>query len=88
MLSIKQSRDQVTNQNLYQLTGQVTLRETIRERQLKFTGHCFHMSTDEPANQFVIYESRSRPSLQPGARMTTYLNQISSHILKSGDKAV
>ena len=27
----------MTNQNLYQLTGQVPLREKIREQQLKFT---------------------------------------------------
>ena len=30
MLGIKQSRDHVTNQSLYQLTGQVALQETIR----------------------------------------------------------
>ena len=40
ILGIKQSRDHMTNQSLYQLTGQVSLRETIRERQPKFTGHC------------------------------------------------
>ena len=38
MLVIKQSRDNVTNQRMYQLNGQVPLRKTIRERQLKFTG--------------------------------------------------
>ena len=36
MLGIKQSRDHMTNQNLYQLTRQVPLLETICERQLKF----------------------------------------------------
>ena len=73
MLSIKQSRDHVTNQSLYQVTGQVPLHETIRERQLKFTGHCIRMPTDEPANRFFIYESRIKSSLRPGAPRTTYL---------------
>ena len=87
MVGIKQSRDHVTNQSLYQLTGQVPLRETIRERQLKFTGHSNRMLKDEPANRFFIYESRIKSSLRPGAPRTTYLNQISSHILKSGEKS-
>ena len=43
MLGIKQSRDHVTNQSMYQPTGQVP----IRERQIKFTGHCILMPTDE-----------------------------------------
>ena len=88
MLGIKQSRDHVTNQSLYQLTGQVPLRETIRERQLKFIGHCIRMPKDELANRFVIYESRIRSSFRPGAPRTTYLNQISSHLLQSGEKAL
>ena len=88
MLGIKQSRNHVTNQSLYQLTGQVPLRETIRERQLKFTGHCIRMPKDEPANRFFIYESRIKSSLRPGAPRTTYLNQISSHILQSGEKSL
>ena len=83
-----EGRDQLTNQSLYQLTVQVPLRETIRERQLKFAGHYIRMPTDEPANRFVIYESRIKSSLRPGAPKTTYLNQISSHILQSGEKSL
>ena len=49
-----------TNQSLYQITGQVTIRETICKRQLMLTGHCIRMSADEPANQFFIYDSTSR----------------------------
>ena len=63
----------VTNQSLYQLTGQVPLRETIREPQLKFTGHCICMPTDELVNRFVIYESRIKSSLRLGTPRTTYL---------------
>ena len=39
-------------------TCQVPFGETIRERQLKFTVHSIRMPTDEPANRFVINESR------------------------------
>ena len=84
MLGIKQSRDHVTKQSMYQLTGQ----EPIRERQLKFTGHCIRMPKDEPANQFVIYESMIESSFRRGAPKTTYLNQISSHILQSVKKSL
>jgi hypothetical protein len=66
----------VKNQSLYQITGQVT----IRERQLKFTGHCIRMPTDQLTNQFVIYESKIWSSLRQGAPRTTYLHQSSSHI--------
>ena len=33
------------------------------------------------ANRFAIYESKIRSSLRPSAPRTTYLNQISSHLL-------
>ena len=72
---------------MYQFTGQVPLCETIRECQLKLTGQCIRIPTDEPVNLFFIYETRIRSSLCPGASRTTYLNQISSHILQSDDKA-
>ena len=78
----------MTNQSLYKLTEQVPLRKTIRERQLKFTGHCIRMPTYEPANQFVIYESRIKFFLRPGALRTAYRNQISSHILQTGEKSL
>ena len=69
MLGILQSRDQFTNQSMFHKTG----KGTIRERRLKFPGHLTSMLTDEPDNQFVIYESRFRSSLRPEAPMTTYL---------------
>ena len=56
MLGIKQSRDHVTNDRLYQRVNQVPICEMIRERQLKFTGQCIRMPTDEPINRFVLYE--------------------------------
>ena len=36
--------------------------------QIKFTGHCIRMPTEEPANHFVIYESNIRSPLRPGAQ--------------------
>ena len=81
MLVIEQTRYHVANETLYHLTSQAPLCETISERQLKFTGHCIHILTDEPANRFVIYEYRIRSSLQPGVSRTTYFNRILLHIL-------
>ena len=72
MLGIKQSRDHVTNERLYQRVNQVPIREMIRERQLKFTGHCIRMPTYEPIKRFVLYESKVRPSLRSGAQTRTY----------------
>ena len=45
------------------------------------------MPTYEPANRFVIYESKIRSSLRSGASRTRYLNPISSHILP-GEKTL
>ena len=87
MLGIKLSRDHVTNERLYQRVNQVPIREMIRDRPLKFTGHCIRMSADEPINRFVLYESKVRPSLRPGAQTRTYRQQISSHLLP-GEKAL
>ena len=67
MICIKQSRDHVKNNSLYQLIGQITHSVTIREHQLKFTGHFICMFTDEPNNRFVIYKSKIKSSLPPSA---------------------
>ena len=47
----KQLRVHVTNKIPYQRVNQVSIPEMIRERQIKFTGHCIHMSTDETINR-------------------------------------
>ena len=72
MLSIKQPRDHVTNKSLYKLNRQTPLCEKIRKRQLKFTGHCICMPTDEPDNRFVIY----------GSHPISYLARKSSRSIK------
>ena len=53
----------------------------IRKRQLTFTGHCIRMPTDEPINCFVLYESKVRPSIGPGAQTRAYRQRFSSHLL-------
>ena len=68
--AIKQSREHATNDSLYHLIGQAPL----NERQLEFTCHCIRMPSDEPANRFIIYESKIRQSLRPDAPKTKYLN--------------
>ena len=40
------------------------------------------MSADEPAHRFVLYESKIKQSLRPGAPRRTYLQQISAHLLR------
>ena len=54
--------DHMTNQNLYKLTDQVPLRETIRKYQLTVSDspqvHRSLYPTVESANQFFIYEPR------------------------------
>ena len=39
------------------------------------------MPIDEPINHFVIYESKVRSSLRPGAPAMTYPQNIPSHLL-------
>ena len=41
----------------------------------------------EPINRFVLYESKVRTSLRPGAPTRRYRQQISSHLLP-GEKAL
>ena len=48
---IKQYQSHVTNKSLNKFNGQITIREMIRERQLKFTGHCICMSNYKRAGQ-------------------------------------
>ena len=58
MLGIKQSRNYLIKKSLYQLTGLVSLCETIRERQL--TDYCICMPTDEHVN--LMERKGSKPT--------------------------
>ena len=76
----------IFGKSLIHLTDKAPLRETIRECHLKLTNHCICMPTEEHISRFVIYESKIRLSIRPGAPKTKYLNQISSDILQGEKK--
>jgi len=59
ILGIRQSEAHMTNDELYKLAGAQPISSTIRQRQLKFTGHCLRMNIDEPANIYVLYPNSS-----------------------------
>ena len=40
----------------YSKTRQRPIRELVRERQLKFIGHCLRMDKEEPANTYTLYK--------------------------------
>ena len=67
MLGIRQSEAHMTNERLYALTGQRPISESIRVRQLTFTGHCLRMDSSEPANIFALYTSDIMPAHRRGA---------------------
>ena len=77
MLAIKNFIENVINESLYHLIGQIPIRETIREHYLKFRGHSVLILTENPGKSFVMYEPKIRSSLRPEAPRTTFLNQIS-----------
>ena len=67
MLGIKQSRDYVKNQSLYQLAGQITISETTSECKLKFTGHCIRMPLVEhivKISAILIFINKARFKFQ------------------------
>ena len=82
MKGYNQSESHMTNDKLYQSTGQRPISKEIERRQLKFTGHCLRMEPDEPVNTYVLYESK-RPSAgrrRKGRPTLTYLAQIANYI--------
>ena len=92
ILSIKQSRDHMTNDNLYHLTGQKPLREIILNYQLQFN---LGMPTDEHYNHFVIHDPRSGhlfDQAHPGRNISIkvrplfYLARIRSKRMKQNKK--
>ena len=71
MLAIKKFIDNVKNESLYHLTGQMPLRETIRKHHIKLTGHSVLIPTEKPGIRFVMYEPKIRSSLLPEAPIIT-----------------
>ena len=86
MLDICQAKTHETNMDLYRIADERPISEMIREYQLKFIRYCLHMPKDEPANIYVIYQSKIRRSNRHGNPGLTYLAQISKYL--STDKTV
>jgi hypothetical protein len=77
ILGIKQSEAHMTNIQLYNEAGTRPISETIRERQLRFTGHCLRMDSAEPANAFALYPNNAAT---PEGREGPYVKQIASYL--------
>ena len=81
MLGINQKKDRLTNVELYKRAGnQKPVHEIIRERQLKFTGHCLRLQTEEPANLYMLYEYKINVKPKLGRPRHTFLKQISNYL--------
>ena len=79
ILEVRQAEDHMTNADLYKKVSQRPIRDIVRERQLKFTGHCLRMEKDEPANVYVLYKSEVRQN-QQGRPNINYYDQISTYL--------
>ena len=65
MLNINWS-DRVSNERLYELTGQRPLSEIIQQRQLRFIGHSLRRNPTEPINQYALYTPKENHWLEKG----------------------
>ena len=79
MLGIRQSEDHIRNDELYKMCSQRPIRELVRERQLKFIGHCLRLNQEEPANIYALYKSEVGQN-PVGRPKETYLDQISRYV--------
>jgi hypothetical protein len=81
MLGINQKKDRLTNVELYKRVGnQRPVNEIIRERQLKFTGYCLRLQTEEPANLYMLYEYKINVKPKLERPRHTFLKQISNYL--------
>ena len=84
MLGINQKKDRLTNVELYKRAGnQRPVHEIIRERQLKFTGHCLRLPAEEPANLYMLYEYKINIQPKLGRPRHTFLKQISNYLSRN-----
>ncbi|CAF0980287.1 unnamed protein product [Brachionus calyciflorus] len=70
-----------TAPDLYKIVKQRPITEELRKRQLKFIGHCLRMPTDEPANIYVLYQSKVRERNKIGRPRAQYIEQISRFLI-------
>ena len=72
--------------DLYHMADEHQVSEMIWEAQLQFTEYCVCMPKDEPANIYILYQSKIRQSNLHRNPGLTYFNQISKYL--STDKTV
>ena len=80
MLGIHEADTHMTNMDLYHMTDEHLISEMIHKCQLQFTRHCLHMPKDEPANIYIVYQSKTRHSNRQVNPGLIYLNQISEYL--------
>ena len=62
MLGIRESDIHMRNEELYKKCAQHPIRELVRERQLKFIGHCLRMDKEEYTNIYAQVGGWAKPS--------------------------
>ena len=72
MLGIRQSEAHMKNDELYKITKQRPIKSLIRERQLKFIGHCLRMPSEEPANIYALTHHPTVMKTPSAATRTKY----------------
>ena len=65
--------------DLYKKVSQYPIQDQIRERQLKFTGHCLRMDKEEQAYIYIFYKSEICQNKR-GRAKTNYHDQISTDL--------
>ena len=81
MLDIRQAEEHMTNSELYRKTCQIPISQTIKSRQLQFTGHCLRLEDkDEPANIYALYKSYIKSSNRRGRPHMTYRDQVFKYL--------
>ena len=80
MLGVRQSDAHMKNDELYKKSAQQPILELIRERQLKFIGHCLRMEKEEPANIYALYKSKYRTQLEDQERRISRYVTADKHL--------
>ena len=76
---VREAEVHMKNNELYKKVSQRPIRDQIRERQIKFTGHCLRMDKEELPNIYILYKSDIRQN-QKGRANMSYHDQISTYL--------
>jgi hypothetical protein len=68
---------------LYKRVGRPRpVHEIVRERQLRFTGHCLRLQAEEPANLYMLFEYKINTKPKLGRPRHTFMKQISNYLTR------